>query len=776
MKILITRVIAILGIFLVVLFVSEWMSGNKLTRPTSAFEKLGGLFSAQAAEPAAESSQHTNRLANEKSPYLLQHAHNPVDWYPWGEEAFAKARTENKPIFLSIGYSTCHWCHVMERESFENPKIAAFMNDHFVNIKVDREERPDVDRVYMAFVQATTGGGGWPMSVWLTPELKPFVGGTYFPPDDAFGRPGFLSVLNRITKAWTDDEKGILAQAAQITDQLQNFAGTRTSPNADLSASILSEGFKQMESRFDSREGGFGPAPKFPRPSELIFLFNDAYRAGPDSKDGKRAIEMATFTLEKMAHGGIHDHLGGGFHRYSVDGEWHVPHFEKMLYDQAQLVEAYLTAYQITGRKEFANTARDILDYVLRDMTSPEGGFYSAEDADSYIRAGFKEKAEGAFYVWTAKEIEEALGKERAAAFAYIYDIEPNGNTSGEGDPHGELRGKNVLIQRHTVAEAAKKFDVSEEEMKKRLAASREKLFEIRAKRPRPHLDDKIITAWNGLMMTAFAKGYQVLGDEKYLAAADRSADFIRKNLSDAKKQTLIRAWREGAADIDGFAEDYAYLIRGLIDLYESSFDTARLAWATALQEKQDALFWDDKNGGYFSSTGKDPSVLLRMKEDYDGAEPSPNTISALNLLRLSHLLGNSALSEKAERTLKTLAGQMQQSPLATPMGLVALDAYLSPAEQIVIVGKKDAPETREMLKIVWEKFLPGAVWALIDGDASRGFFAKQAEFYGSVQTSDGKPTAYVCKNFVCNLPTADLAVFRKQLAALDTTATAKTK
>ncbi len=620
MKILITRVIALLGIFLVVLLVSDWMSGNKLTRPTSAFENLGGLFSAQAAEPAAENSQHTNRLANEKSPYLLQHAHNPVDWYPWGEEAFTKARKEIKPIFLSVGYSTCHWCHVMERESFENPKIAAFMNDHFVNIKVDREERPDVDRVYMTFVQATTGGGGWPMSVWLTPELKPFVGGTYFPPDDAFGRPGFLSVLKQIADAWTKDEKQILAQAAQITDQLQNFAGTHTSTNADLSASILSEGFKQRESRFDPREGGFGPAPKFPRPSELIFLFNDAYRAGPDSKDGKRAIEMATFTLEKMARGGIHDHLGGGFHRYSVDGEWHVPHFEKMLYDQAQLVEAYLIAYQITGRKEFANTARDILDYVLRDMTSPDGGFYSAEDADSSIRAGFKEKAEGAFYVWTANEIEEVLGKDSgtgilpvndsqhrqdadATIFSYIYGVEANGNTSGEGDPHGELHGKNVLIQRHTVAEAAKKFEVSEEEMKKRLAASCEKLFEIRAKRPRPHLDDKIITAWNGLMMTAFAKGYQVLGDEKYLAAADRSADFIRNNLYDQKTETLTRSWREdrapppsseGTADIGGFAEDYAYLIRGLIDLYESSFDTARLAWATALQEKQDALFWDD--------------------------------------------------------------------------------------------------------------------------------------------------------------------------------------
>jgi uncharacterized protein len=757
-----------LGILLVALFVSEWLGGNKLTRPTSTFAKVRGLFSAHAAELTADGSQHTNRLANQKSPYLLQHADNPVDWYPWGEEAFAKARKENKPIFLSVGYSTCHWCHVMERESFSDPKIAAYMNDHFVNIKVDREERPDVDSVYMTFVQATTGGGGWPMSVWLTPDLKPFVGGTYFPPKDAFGRPGFLTVLERIAAAWKDDEPQIRTQATQIVDQLRNFAGARTSPDAELSAAILADGLKQISGRFDAREGGFGPAPKFPRPSELFFLFNEAYRIGSQSKEGKRAIEMATFTLEKMAAGGIRDHLGGGFHRYSVDGKWHVPHFEKMLYDQAQLTEAYLIAYQITGRKEFANTARLILDYVLRDMTSPEGGFYSAEDADSYVRAGFKEKAEGAFYVWTAKEIEEALGKDRAAELDYVYGVEPKGNTSREGDPHGELRGKNILIQRHTLAEAAKNFGASEEEMKKRLDASREKLFELRSKRPRPHRDDKIITAWNGLMITAFAKGYQVLGDEKYLDAANRSADFLRKNLYDAKRQTLIRGWREGAANIGGFAEDYAYLIRGLIDLYESSFDTARLEWAITLQHKQDALFWDDKNGGYFSSTGKDPSILLRMKEDYDGAEPSPNTISTLNLLRLSHLLGDSAWSEKAERALKRLAGQMQQTPLATPMGLVALDIYLSPAEQVVIVGKKDEENTRQMLKSLRGKFLPGAVWALIEDEASRSFFARQAEFYGSVQSIDDKVTAYVCREFVCKLPTADPAVFDQELNALN--------
>ena len=733
------------------------------------FGVLLASLPACAREPATAPVEFTNRLIGEKSPYLLQHAHNPVDWYPWGEEAFAKSRKENKPIFLSVGYSTCHWCHVMERESFTDPKIAAYMNHHFVNIKVDREERPDVDNVYMTFVQATTGGGGWPMSVWLTPDLRPFAGGTYFPPDDAYGRPGFLSVLKQIAEAWEKDEKQIRNQAGQITGQLQNLVNARGTSSTTLNASMLSVGFKEMEERFDAREGGFGPAPKFPRPSELLFLFSEAYRVGPDSKEGKRAIEMATFTLEKMAAGGIYDHLGGGFHRYSVDGQWHVPHFEKMLYDQAQLAEANLIAYQITGRKAFADTARGVLDYIVRNMTSPHGGFYSAEDADSYIRAGFNEKAEGAFYVWTVKEIEEALGKERAAEFDYLYGVEPKGNTSVEGDSGGEFRGKNVLIQRHTVAEAARTFEVGEEEMKKRLATSREKLFELRAKRPRPGLDDKIITAWNGLMITAFAKGYQVLRDEKYLNAANRSADFVRKNLYDAKEQILIRAWREGAVDIEGFAEDYAYLIRGLIDLYESSFDTAQLEWATALQKKQDSLFWDDTNGGYFSSSGKDPNVLLRAKEDYDGAEPSPNTISAINLLRLSHLLGNSTWSEKAEGTLKALAAQMQQSPLATPIGLLALDSYLSPSEQIVIAGRKEDPQTREMLEAECQKFLPNAVWVLIHDEASRSFFAKQAEFYGSVQVPDGKATAYVCQNFVCNLPTSDLATFKKELSTLET-------
>jgi uncharacterized protein len=705
----------------------------------------------------------TNRLAKEKSPYLLQHAHNPVDWYPWGKEAFAAAKKENKPIFLSIGYSTCHWCHVMERESFEDPKVAAYMNEHFINIKVDREERPDVDSVYMTFVQATTGGGGWPMSLWLTPEREPIVGGTYFPPKDAYGRPGFLSMLKQVAEIWKSDEPKIRTQAGEVTARLRKFSQTPVTPGAALSDAVLEKGLQEMTGRFDATEGGFGAAPKFPRPSELIFLFTEAERVGSDSPAGRRAREMALFTLEKMAAGGIHDHLGGGFHRYSVDGGWHVPHFEKMLYDQAQLAEAYLIAWQVTGRELFADTARDIFDYVLRDMTSPEGGFYSAEDADSVVRAGFKEKAEGAFYVWTEKEILAELG-EAEKEFAWVYGVESGGNTSRESDPHGEFRGKNVLIQRHTMAEAAAKFGVSEEVMAKGLAASRKKLFLTRERRPRPHRNDKIIAAWNGLMISALAKGYQVLGEERYLVAANHAADFLREHLYEEKTQTLVRSWRGGSSEIDGFAVDYAFAIRGLIDLYEASFDIARLQWALILQKTQDTQFWDKESGGYFSSSGQDPTVLLRMKDDYDGAEPSPNTISALNLLRLAHLLGDPAWEDRAKQTLAALAPQMRQSPLATPMGLVALESSLSGSQQIVIVGEPKAPETREMVKAVWNKFLPGAVWVLIANPADRAFFAGKADFYENVQAINGKPTAYVCQNFVCNLPVTNVDKLKKDL------------
>src|SRR4051812_42991522 len=484
-----------------------------------------------------------NRLAREKSPYLLQHAHNPVDWYPWGEEAFAKARRENKPIFLSVGYSTCHWCHVMAHESFENEEVAAIMNREFVNIKVDREERPDVDRVYMTFVQATTGSGGWPMSVWLTPDLKPFVGGTYFPPDERYGQPAFKKVLERIATAWKEDHDKIVEQGSKIVEALRESQSAAPGEGR-IDDSVLNAAYRQIDRSYDPKEGGFGNAPKFPRPVTLNFLTR-FYARDPNSDFGKHGLEMALFTLRKMAAGGMHDHIGGGFHRYSVDRYWHVPHFEKMLYDQAQLAVAYLDAYQITKDKQYEAVARNILDYVARDMTSHEGGFFSAEDADSPVfgnDAASHKTAEGAFYVWTKKEIDDALG-DSADVFDFHYGVQGHGNAPKGSDPHDEFRGKNILIERHTIAETAAHFNKNEEEIGTLLTGSREKLFRIRVQRPRPHLDDKIIAAWNGLMIAAFARAAQVLDDQRYLEVAIRAANFVRAKLYDSSRKILYRSY-----------------------------------------------------------------------------------------------------------------------------------------------------------------------------------------------------------------------------------------
>ena len=557
------------------------------------------------AQPTPARPEHTNRLAQEKSPYLLQHAHNPVDWYPWGEEAFAKARRENKPIFLSIGYSTCHWCHVMAHESFENEEVAATMNRDFVNIKVDREERPDVDRVYMTFVQATTGGGGWPMSVWLTPDLKPFVGGTYFPPEDRYGQPAFKTVLERIATAWKENHDKIVDQGGKIVAALRESQAAATA-EGKIDAAILDAAYQQIDRSYDPKEGGFGNAPKFPRPVTLNFLTR-FYASDPKRESGKHALEMTLFTLRKMGAGGMHDHIGGGFHRYSVDRYWHVPHFEKMLYDQAQLAVAYLNAYQILGdphlnplpgqgeadakapvRVEFERVARDILDYVVRDMTSKEGGFFSAEDADSpVVAAGGRsaatgDQAEGAFYVWAKKEIDAALG-DAAEIFDFHYGVQPHGNAPEGSDPQDEFRGKNILIERHTIAETAKHFGKTEGEIGKLLAQCRTKLFSIRAKRPRPHLDDKIIAAWNGLMISAYARAAQVLDEPRYLEIATSAARFLRANLYDEKSKLLYRNYRGGRSDIEGFADDYAFVIQGLLDLYEASFDVDWLKFAARI-------------------------------------------------------------------------------------------------------------------------------------------------------------------------------------------------
>jgi uncharacterized protein len=712
-------------------------------------------------KPSAGAANQVNRLSREKSPYLLQHAHNPVDWLPWGEEAFAKARGENKPIFLSIGYSTCHWCHVMAHESFESAEVAAIMNREFVNIKVDREERPDVDRVYMTFVQATTGGGGWPMSVWLTPELKPFVGGTYFPPEDRYGQPGFSKVLERIAAAWKKDHEKIAEQGTKIIAALAQ-AAEGGAEAAQLGSATLEAAYQQIARSYDAHEGGFGTAPKFPRPVTLNFLFRIHARAR-ESASGRHALEMNLFTLRKMAAGGMHDHLGGGFHRYSVDAFWHVPHFEKMLYDQAQLAVAYLEAFQITRDPLFEEVARDTLDYVRRDMTAKEGGFFSAEDADSEIPGSPGQKREGAFYVWTKEEVETALDSV-AEIFNYHYGIQPDGNVPPAADPHAEFTGKSILIELQTVPATAKHFKKDEASVRSLLAEARATLLALREKRPRPHLDDKIITAWNGLMISAFARGAQVLGDRAYLEAATRAATFVRAQLYDEARKVLVRNYREGRSEVEGFADDYAFVIQGLLDLYEASFEVSWLQFAIALQETQDRLFFDEERGGYFSGTGKDASILLRLKEDNDSAEPAASSVAALNLLRLAQFRDEKSWSERAEKTIGAFSPQIGHFPSAMPQMLVALGLTLSRPWQIVIAGKRDSKETRALLQEVHRHFLPNKILLLADAAEGQRYLEEKLEALREMKPVEGKPAAYVCENFTCQAPVTDAAGLGKLL------------
>ena len=724
--------------------------------------------------PAGPTTTQTNRLAHEKSPYLLQHAHNPVQWYPWGEEAFAKARKENKPIFLSIGYSTCHWCHVMAHESFENEEVAAIMNREFVNIKVDREERPDVDRVYMTFVQATTGSGGWPMSVWLTPDLKPFVGGTYFPPEERYGQPAFRKVLERIAIAWKEDQNKIVEQGNKIVEALRESQSTATA-EGKIDGSVVETAYRQIERSYDPKEGGFGTAPKFPRPVTLNFLTRFYAREVrhpsrlPSEADatetaalqqGKHALDMALFTLRKMAAGGMHDHIGGGFHRYSVDRYWHVPHFEKMLYDQAQLAIAYLDAFQITKDKQYEAVTRDILDYVARDMTSKEGGFLSAEDADSPVvdsgdDRGHQKTAEGAFYVWTKKEIDDALG-DSGEVFDFHYGVQAHGNAPEGSDPHDEFRGKNILIERHTIAETARHLNKNEENIANMLTRSREKLFAIRGQRPRPHLDDKIIAAWNGLMISAFARAAQMLDDSRYLEIATRAAGFVRSNLYHSSGKILYRSYRQGRSNVEGFADDYAFVVQGLLDLYEASFDIEWLKLAIELQETQDRLFFDEKNGGYFSSSGRDESVFVRMKDDNDGAEPAASSVAALNLLRLSQIYDDQKIGERARKTIDAFATILSQFPSGMPQMLVAIQNSLGKPRQIVIAGKRDSPETKALLKEVHRHFLPNTLVILADGGEGQKYLGEKNEAIRAMSLLEGKSAAYVCENFTCKAPVSD--------------------
>ena len=717
--------------------------------------------------PPVPTPPFTNRLAKEKSPYLLQHQHNPVDWMAWGPEAFERAKKENKPIFLSIGYSTCHWCHVMAHESFEDEATAKYLNEHFICIKVDREERPDVDKVYMTFVQATTGSGGWPMSVWLTPDLKPFLGGTYFPPQDRGGRPSFRNMLARIADGWKSDRDGIVKHGDEVARQLNEASAGSASSAEKPGRASLHGGLNQLAKRFDEEHGGFGHAPKFPQPSIINFLLRMAVRKGlgatPESEvhDRELARKMALFTLGKMAAGGMHDHVGGGFHRYSVDTFWHIPHFEKMLYDQAQLARACVDAFQLTREVRWEKVARDVLDYVLRDMTDKEGGFYSAEDADSLLEHGKPGHGEGAFYVWTRPGIDRLLGDD-AALFCRFYGVEADGNAPAGSDPMDEFRGKNTLIQRLEVPTAAKLFKKTEVEVEQSLASSRKKLFEVRSTRPRPHLDDKIIVAWNGLMITAFARASQVLDDPRYLAAAQRSAKFIKANLW--RDGSLIRSFRHGPSSIAAFADDYAALIAGLLDLYEADFDVQWLQWAGELQTKMDERFFDKERGGYFQTARSASDILFRSKEDYDGAEPAPGRLAAMNLLRLAQLTDSRELRERADKTIASAADQLAQLPSAMTQMLCAVDASLAKPRQIVIAGKPGAEDTRALLREVRATYFPNQIVLLADGSAGQEWLGKKLEFLRTVSPVAGKAAAYVCENFTCQAPVTEPAKLRELL------------
>ncbi|HTK83021.1 MAG TPA: thioredoxin domain-containing protein [Bacteroidota bacterium] len=720
---------------------------NSAHSPQPQFSPPSNTSSSFVKEKLKEGKK-ANRLLQEKSPYLLQHAFNPVDWYPWGEEAFEKARKEDKPIFLSIGYSTCYWCHVMEREVFEDSAIASLMNDKLVCIKVDREERPDVDRVYMTAVQAITGSGGWPMSVFMTPDRKPFYGGTYIPPTAQYGRPGFPDLVKRIDELWHNERAKLLESSEQITAMLK----TQSSPaeTSMVGKPVLDSAYNQFFRGYDDKYAGFGSGPKFPRPVVLNFLLRYYHRTGNES-----ALNMVTATLQAMAHSGMYDHLGGGFHRYSVDGEWRVPHFEKMLYDQAQLVTSYLEAYQITHDDEFASVARDVLNYVRTDLTDAGGGFYSAEDAESALDKNHPEvKEEGAFYLWTKAEIEANLTPEQAEVFCYRFGVEDSGNALH--DPQNAFFGKNILYIAHTMEETAFAIKKTEDDLNRLPKGVRQKLLAIRNQRPRPHLDDKIITAWNGLMISAFSKASQVLEDKEYLEAATRAAQFIESKVYDSRSGTLYRRYRDGEARFEGGLQDYAFFIQGLLDLYEASFDVHWLDLAIELTKKQIALFQDSTNGGFYDVSGNDSTILVRTKEDYDGAEPAGNSVAALNVLRLSRMTDNENWKKLGEQTVQAVGGRIQKYPEVAPQLLVALDWSLVTPKEVIIAGSADSPDTRALLREVHRSFVPDKVILLLDSRGSRQRIARLLPFTSSMNALEGKATIYVCENFACKLPTSD--------------------
>ncbi len=678
----------------------------------------------------------TNQLVNEKSPYLLQHAHNPVDWYAWQDSAFAKAQAEDKPVFLSIGYSTCHWCHVMEKESFEDADVAQLMNDTLVSIKVDREERPDIDNVYMTICQLMTGSGGWPLTIIMTPEKQPFFAATYIPKESRFGRTGMLELIPRVDELWKTERDRVLESAQQWSQRLSQVSPKSSS--TALSEELLEATFYDLSKRFESNYGGFSQAPKFPTPHNLLFLLRYFYR----TKD-QQALDMVETTLQHMRRGGIYDHIGFGFHRYSTDVHWLVPHFEKMLYDQAMLILAYCEAFQLTKKKEYAQTAREIIAYVLRDMTSPEGGFYSAEDADS-------EGEEGKFYVWSEAEIRNVL-KEDAEWFIPLFSVDTAGNYREEATR--EQTGQNILHLSKPVVEFAREQHLNPDSLFSDIEAAREKLFAVRKKRIHLLKDDKVLADWNGLMIAALANAGLILKDHNYISAAEKAASFVKQYMTQENGRLLHR-YRENEASISGFVDDYCFMIFGVLELFKATQNADYLQQGLDLNKHLLAHFWDEQHGGLFSTPDDGERLLVRHKESYDGAIPSGNSVAMLNLLKLAHITGRSDFTEKADQIGRAFAELPAQSPSAYTFMMSALAFASGPSFEVVIVGSKQNTGTQAFFDALYQLYLPNTVVLLRETENGQAAIDNFSEFVQSHQQRDGKPTAFVCQNFSCQLPT----------------------
>ncbi|HYB67936.1 MAG TPA: thioredoxin domain-containing protein [Candidatus Acidoferrales bacterium] len=698
---------------------------------------------------ASGKNSTSNRLISEKSPYLLQHAHNPVDWYPWGPEAFQKAREEDKPVFLSIGYSACHWCHVMERESFEDPEVARMLNEAFVCIKVDREERPDLDAAYMKVCQAMTGTGGWPLHIIMTADKKPFFAATYIPKENRFGQVGMKQLVPQIKQFWALKRKELIDSGEKIEALLKGRENESSlQPTEELVESTLDEAYLHLAENFDERYGGFGTSPKFPSPHNLSFLLRYWKRTRHD-----KALQMVEKTLDAMRLGGIYDQLGFGFHRYSTDAKWLVPHFEKMLYDQAMLVTAYTEAYQVTGKEDYRQTVHEVITYILRNMTDSNGGFYSAEDADS-------EGEEGKFYLWTEREIRQALSQDEAELVKKVFGTEEGGNFVEAIT--GKETGKNILHLRKPLAELAVDLHVSPEKLEKLMEEARLKLLAARQKRVHPSIDDKILTDWNGLMIVALAEAGRVFDEPEYLAAARKAADFIIGNLFDAEGKLLHR-YRQGEARIEGFLDDYAFFTWGLVELYEAVFETKYLRYAIDLADEMLAHFWDKELGGFYQTADYSEAAFLRSKGIYDGAYPSGNSAAALDLVYLARMTGETRFEEKAAQLMRAFSTEVTKEPSAHAQLMSALDFALGPSSEVVVVGDPQKEDTARMLKTLWSKFLPRKV-VILCSTAKPQEIADIAKFIENMHGEGDKAAAFVCRGHVCNLPTTDVRIMLELL------------